>query len=159
MKESTSFQETTHSQEGGSEEATRSLELGKEPGCKQTGWCGGGRCNGPAVARLSVVLRMGAGAIARWREGRAVGSLEGVLGPQWAPSPRWQEWRPSGGLAGGGLGPWWPPAGLCGAGADLCSLPSVHGLHRGAPFHALPGLQHTHPGHQVRLAGAGSGAA
>ena len=61
-------------------------------------------------------------------------------------------------LAGGGLGPLWPQAGLCRAGADLCSLPSVHGLHRGAPFHALPGLQHTHPGHQVRLAGAGSGA-
>ena len=61
-------------------------------------------------------------------------------------------------FAGRGLGPRWPPAGLCGAAADLCSLPSVHGLHRGAPFHALPGLQHTHPGHQVRLAGAGSGA-
>ena len=103
MKESTSFQETTHSQEGGSEEATRSLELGKEPGCKQTGWCGGGRCKGPAVARLGVVLRMGVGAIAGWREGRAVGSLEGSWVHSGPPAPGGR----SGGHQGGSLeGAW-----------------------------------------------------
>lgn len=30
-------------------------------------------------------------------------------------------------------------------------LPLVHGLHRGATLHAIPGLQHSHPGHQVSL--------
>ena len=48
-------------------------------------------------------------------------------------------------------------AGLCWAALTLCSLPSVHGLHRSPPLNALPGLQHSHPGHQVRPSCGGGG--
>lgn len=98
------------------------------------GTAGAGWCKGPVATRLGLI-RTEAGA----------GAQGGGRGGQRA---RWRE----------GLGSTVrPQLGSAGLALTLCSLPSVHGLHRSPPFHALPGLQHSHPAHQVRPGCGGGG--
>lgn len=68
---------------------------------------------------------------------------------------RRKDWNPAGAgeeAESSSVSPSWaPPLVLWAPPVHPVISSLVHGLHRGATLHAIPGLQYSHPGHQVSL--------